>query len=109
MRGLIGAGHDPPSCHRNPVSRTGSEEQDRRVSPWRSTRHALVCGPMLITDETIAGLRSTATSGELDAARELGRLLCLLPADPAELNLPYLEADQAWPEERWLRAVVNAR
>jgi hypothetical protein len=33
---------------------------------------------MAVTDETIEMLRAAATAGDPDAARELGRLLCML-------------------------------
>ncbi|MEQ4721511.1 hypothetical protein [Nonomuraea sp. B19D2] len=63
---------------------------------------------MAISNETVATLRRAAAGGDGEAARELGRLLCLLrvgpehdPDDPAVI--------QAWPEEPWLRAAVRAR
>ncbi|MBO2454253.1 hypothetical protein J4573_44705 [Actinomadura barringtoniae] len=48
-------------------------------------------------------LRGDADAGDLDAALELGRLLCLLPFDPVE------GPQHSRPEERWLRTVVGAR
>ncbi|ANP52853.1 hypothetical protein J2Z21_000397 [Streptomyces griseochromogenes] len=63
---------------------------------------------MAITDETIKRLRATATAGDPDAARELGRLLCMLRSDSLEhlMNPDFL---LTWPEERWLRAALRTR
>ncbi|MGV9351205.1 hypothetical protein ACWDSD_42125 [Streptomyces spiralis] len=63
---------------------------------------------MAITDETIKRLRAAATAGDPDAARELGRLLCMLRSDSLEhlMDPGFL---LTWPEERWLRAALRAR
>jgi hypothetical protein len=60
---------------------------------------------MAITAETLTRLRTTAMAGDAHAALELGRLLCLTGSDPGGSG----EGDQTWPEERWLRAAVEAR
>ncbi|PSL00107.1 hypothetical protein CLV63_102233 [Murinocardiopsis flavida] len=59
---------------------------------------------MKITDETVAQLRSMATAGDAQAALKLGQLLCLTAADPSESDA----FNPTWPEERWLRAAVEA-
>ncbi|MEU7742856.1 hypothetical protein [Nonomuraea sp. NPDC049158] len=59
---------------------------------------------MAITDETITRLRSMAAAGDPQAALKLGRLLCLTASDPAEPG----DGAPSWPEERWLRAAVEA-
>ncbi|MFG2548321.1 tetratricopeptide repeat protein [Streptomyces sp. NPDC048581] len=56
---------------------------------------------MAINDEKITRLETAATAGDARAARELGRLLSLTVTDDPE-------ADQTWPEERWLRAALKA-
>ncbi|MEV0390979.1 hypothetical protein [Nonomuraea sp. NPDC050643] len=63
---------------------------------------------MAITEETITRLRAAATGGDPDAARELGRLLCLLRTDSLEVagDGDFLAT---WPEEPWLRAALRAR
>lgn len=60
---------------------------------------------MAITAETITRLRTTALAGDAHAALELGRLLSLTASEPRAPG----DADQTWPEERWLRAAVEAR
>ncbi|MFC8799523.1 hypothetical protein ACFT2C_17450 [Promicromonospora sp. NPDC057138] len=60
---------------------------------------------MVNIDEKIAGLRAAAENGDPEAARELGRLLSLTLTDPQEPG----EGEPEWPEERWLRAAVQAR
>ncbi|MFC3996839.1 hypothetical protein ACFOVU_12990 [Nocardiopsis sediminis] len=64
---------------------------------------------MTITDEKFAVLRASAATGDIDAALEFGRLLCLLPADPADVGPAGMETGQTWPEEPWLRVTVAAR
>lgn len=63
---------------------------------------------MAVTDETIEMLRAAATAGDPDAARELGRLLCMLRSDSLEqhMNPDFV---LTWPEEQWLRAALRAR
>lgn len=63
---------------------------------------------MAITDETIKRLRAAATAGDPDAARELGRLLCMLRSDSLEhlMDPGFL---LTWPEEQWLRAALRTR
>lgn len=61
---------------------------------------------MTITDEAVAQLRSSAAAGDPQAALKLARLLCLTGTDPQG---PDGNGHQTWPEERWLRAVVEAR
>jgi hypothetical protein len=63
---------------------------------------------MAISEETITGLRAVATAGDPDAARELGRLLCMLRTDSREQSVDG-EFRSAWPEEPWLRAALRAR
>ncbi|MWA04987.1 hypothetical protein F8568_032405 [Actinomadura sp. LD22] len=63
---------------------------------------------MAITEETITRLRAAATAGDPDAARELGRLLCMLRSDSLE-RLRDPEFLLTWPEEPWLRAALRAR
>ncbi|MDX3231511.1 hypothetical protein [Streptomyces sp. ME19-01-6] len=60
---------------------------------------------MAITAETLTRLRTTAMAGDAHAALELGRLLCLTASEPGASG----DGDQTWPEERWLRAAVEAR
>lgn len=60
---------------------------------------------MAITAETITRLRTTAMAGDGRAALQLGRLLCLTASEPRAPG----DGDQSWPEERWLRAAVEAR
>ncbi|MGP3965895.1 hypothetical protein ACTWPT_59140 [Nonomuraea sp. 3N208] len=63
---------------------------------------------MAITEETIKRLRAAATAGDPDAARELGRLLCMLRSDSLEhLMDPRFLLTR--PEEPWLRAALHAR
>ena len=63
---------------------------------------------MAITEEMITRLRAAATAGDPDAARELGRLLCMLRTDSRE-HIMDGEYVAAWPEEPWLRAALRAR
>ncbi|MCN9240347.1 hypothetical protein NGF19_05980 [Streptomyces sp. RY43-2] len=60
---------------------------------------------MAITDESITRLRDRATAGDPQAALELGKLLCLTAPEPGAGDD---DGDPAWPEERWLRAAVEA-
>lgn len=62
---------------------------------------------MAITDESFETLRAAATAGDPDAARELGRLLCMLRSDLDHVTNP--DFLPTWPEERWLRATLRAR
>jgi hypothetical protein len=64
---------------------------------------------MAITEETIRKLRATATAGDADGARELGRLLCMLRSDSLEQLMNPEEFLLTWPEEPWLRAALHAR
>ncbi len=61
---------------------------------------------MVITDETVARLHVAAESGAVDAARKLGRLLCLVPEE--ERSCPERWVPR-WPGEHWLRAVLAAQ
>ncbi|BBJ37797.1 hypothetical protein SSPO_005150 [Streptomyces antimycoticus] len=63
---------------------------------------------MAITDETIKRLRAAAAAGGPDAARELGRLLCMLRSDSLE-HLRNPDFLLTWPEEQWLRAALRTR
>ncbi|MFI7147950.1 hypothetical protein ACIBO2_23810 [Nonomuraea sp. NPDC050022] len=63
---------------------------------------------MAITEELVTRLRAAATAGDPDAARELGRLLCMLRTDSRE-GIMDGEFLAAWPEEPWLRAALRAR
>ncbi|MGV9351448.1 hypothetical protein ACWDSD_43465 [Streptomyces spiralis] len=63
---------------------------------------------MAITEETINRLRTAAAAGDPDAARELGRLLCMLRSDSLE-HLMNPDFVLTWPEERWLRAALHTR
>ncbi|MFC4912006.1 hypothetical protein [Actinomadura gamaensis] len=63
---------------------------------------------MSIFDARLDTLRAGAEAGDLDAALELGRLLCLLPVDPADLDRAG-GLQQSWSEERRLRTVAGAR
>jgi hypothetical protein len=63
---------------------------------------------MTIAEELTSTLRTAADAGDLDAARELGRLLSLLPVDPACYD-PLTGPAPAWSEQAWLRSVVDAR
>ncbi|EID52555.1 hypothetical protein [Saccharomonospora xinjiangensis] len=62
---------------------------------------------MTIIEKKIESPRAAATEGDPDAARELGRLLCLLRADSEE-HLGDM-GTLFWPEEPWLRAALRAR
>ena len=61
--------------------------------------------------DKVAALRTAATAGDAGAACELGRLLCLVPADPDDPADPEPEYDgmPTWPGERWLRAAMAGR
>ncbi len=59
-------------------------------------------------DEKVAAVRAAAEAGQPDAARELGRLLCLLSDDAAEEATEFTGL-AAWPAERWLRVALGAR
>jgi hypothetical protein len=63
---------------------------------------------MVITEETITRLRIATAAGDPDAARELGRLLCMLRTDsPVDaMDDDFLAT---WPEEPLLRAALRAR
>jgi hypothetical protein len=63
---------------------------------------------MTIAEELTSALRTAADAGDLDAARELGRLLSLLPVDPACYD-PLTGPVSTWSELDWLRVVVEAR
>ncbi|GAB3464724.1 hypothetical protein GCM10027570_52760 [Streptomonospora sediminis] len=60
---------------------------------------------MAISDAGIRRLETAAAAGDSRAARELGRLLSLTATNPLA---PSLEEGPTWPEERWLRAAVQA-
>lgn len=62
-------------------------------------------------DDDMAALRSAATSGDPDAARDLGRLLCLVPADPADPADSDRgdDTENCHPGESWLRRTLAAR
>ncbi|WP_327392784.1 hypothetical protein OG533_23825 [Streptomyces sp. NBC_01186] len=63
---------------------------------------------MAITEETTERLRVAATAGDPDAARELGRLSCMLRSDSPE-HLVDPDFLLTWPEEPWLRAALRIR
>lgn len=57
---------------------------------------------MMIFSERVAALREAAKDGAAGAAREYGRLLCLLP------DAAVVEDEPVWAGEPWLRAAVAA-
>jgi hypothetical protein len=57
-------------------------------------------------DARLTSLRVAASAGDVDAARELGRLLSLLPADP---GFDQLSEPQRVHVEPWLRQVLSSR
>ncbi|WP_432746660.1 hypothetical protein H7827_18890 [Streptomyces sp. JH002] len=60
---------------------------------------------MVIDENRLAALHNEAVTGNPEAARELGRLLCLLPDEPDGEAWPLPH----WPGEPWLRAALTAR
>ncbi|MCU4748598.1 hypothetical protein [Streptomyces sp. G-5] len=60
---------------------------------------------MVIDENRLAALHNEAITGNPEAARELGRLLCLLPDEPDGEAWPLPH----WPGEPWLRAALTAR
>jgi hypothetical protein len=68
---------------------------------------AVASGAMTTTEEKAAAFRAAAEAGDANAAREFGRLLCLVPIDPAEEARECSGHD--WPAERWLRAALDVR
>ncbi|MFE0257715.1 hypothetical protein [Streptomyces sp. NPDC059010] len=63
---------------------------------------------MTITDGTLTRLRTAATAGDARSAFDLARLLSLVPYDPDDPDSQY-EGGQSWPEEDWLRAILDTR
>ena len=59
----------------------------------------------MTVEERVAALRAAATGGDAEAAGQLGRLYCLLAADP-DTGDP---ADELSPAEPWLRRCLDAR
>ncbi|GAA2369365.1 hypothetical protein [Streptomyces carpaticus] len=59
---------------------------------------------MVIDDNRLAALHNEAVTGNPRAARELGRLLCLLPDGAGGEAWPL----RHWPGEPWLRAALTA-
>ncbi|MFG3709158.1 hypothetical protein ACGF7U_31130 [Micromonospora sp. NPDC047670] len=60
--------------------------------------------------EKVAALREAAEMNDAEAARELGRLMCLVPQDPkARGQVEAFDFDVTWPAEPWLRAATSAR
>ncbi|MEV0231600.1 hypothetical protein [Nonomuraea sp. NPDC050786] len=62
---------------------------------------------MAISKETVEALQNAAEGGDVDAALEVGRLLCMLRVGPDD-DPDEPEVIQSWPEEPWLRAAVEA-
>ncbi|AOS61272.1 hypothetical protein [Actinoalloteichus hymeniacidonis] len=59
---------------------------------------------MTSIDKTLDTLRDAAEAGEAEAARELGRLLCLQPTlDEGD------SVDDRWPGEMWLRIALSRK
>lgn len=67
---------------------------------------------MTSIEDRVAALRTAAGAGDPDAALELGRLLCLLPLDPADPAAESVDDENyttQWPGVPWLRASLAAR
>lgn len=66
---------------------------------------------LVITKEMVTGLRDAAAAGDMEAARELGRLMCLVPVDPEDpaAGTEDWDVESMWPAEPWLRIAVSAR
>ncbi|MER7504265.1 hypothetical protein AB0L05_11405 [Nonomuraea pusilla] len=63
---------------------------------------------MVISEEAVEALQNAAEGGDVDAALEVGRLLCMLRVGPDE-DPEDPDVIQSWPEEPWLRAAVRER
>src|SRR4051794_2552294 len=59
----------------------------------------------VLSDEAVNALHADAVAGDPRAARELGRLLCLLPQEELPTR-PWDWLAPRWPAEPWLRAVL---
>ncbi|MFF1918071.1 hypothetical protein ACFVYE_42415 [Streptomyces sp. NPDC058239] len=64
---------------------------------------------MTSTEAETAALRAAAEAGDADAARELGRLLCLVPFDVTEEPKEFSDFEPTWPAEQWLRTALDAQ